>query len=214
MRGLDSGDKKQEAEEDGSDLRKAERNENGPEEILNTVGVSDQDVYVTCEGRMLRKEEQLQSCGVRDGSTIQVTSRMRGGGDDFSWSSSDLFIRLYFLVSVRHRHRCERTFSQNTKETLNSSCIFKVLRFARSNHFFRRSLQIGPQTSHCPFLFARFQASSKPQRCRFTVSKSQNISIQDRQHHCYVAGHTATPLNPMTSMSLCHAAPLPCTTRV
>ena len=27
--------------------------------------------------------------------------------DDLSWSTSDLIIRLYFLVSVRHRHRCE-----------------------------------------------------------------------------------------------------------
>ena len=50
------------------------------QEILNTVGGSEQDVYVTCEGKMLRKDEQLKSCGVRDGSTIQVTSRMRGGG--------------------------------------------------------------------------------------------------------------------------------------
>ena len=76
--------------------------------------------------------------------------------DDLSWSTSDLIIRPYFLVSVRHRHRCERAFSQNTKEALNSSCIFKVLRFAQSVHFFRRSLQISPQTSHCPFLFTRF----------------------------------------------------------
>ena len=30
--------------------------------------------------------------------------------DDFAWSSSDLIIRLYFLVGVRHRHRCERGF--------------------------------------------------------------------------------------------------------
>ena len=29
---------------------------------------------------MLRNDEQLKSCGVRDGSTIQVKSRMRGGG--------------------------------------------------------------------------------------------------------------------------------------
>ena len=80
--------------------------------------------------------------------------------DDFSWSSSNLIIRLYFLVGVRHRPGCERAFLQETKEALNSSCIFKVLRFAHSNHFFRRSLQIGPQTSHCTFLFTRFQASS------------------------------------------------------
>ena len=99
--------------------------------------------------------------------------------DDFSWSSSNLITRLYFLVGIRHRHRWERAFSQDTKEALNSSCICKVLRIAHSNHFLRRSLQIGPQTSHCTFLFTRFQASSKPQRCRFIFSKSQNISIPD-----------------------------------
>ena len=41
---------------------------------------SDWDVYVTCGGRILRKDDKLKSCGVRDGSTVQVTSRLRGGG--------------------------------------------------------------------------------------------------------------------------------------
>ena len=114
-------------------------------------------------------------------SRVPDTSESLGhfAGKRFSWSSSDLIIRLCFLVSVRHRHRCERASSQDAKEAPNSSCIFKVLRFAHLNHFFRRSLQIGPQTSHCPFLFTRFQASSKPQRCRFIVSMSLNISIPD-----------------------------------
>ena len=48
------------------------------QQIPNTVSGSDQDVYVTCEGRMLRTEDQLKSCGVRDGSTIQVMGRMGG----------------------------------------------------------------------------------------------------------------------------------------
>ena len=38
---------------------------------------------------------------------------------------------------------------------------------------------LSPQTSHRTFLFARFQASPEPQRCRFIVLKSQNISIPD-----------------------------------
>ena len=53
------------------------------QEILNTVGGGDQDLYVTCEGRMLRKDEHLKSCGVRDGSTIQVEQderRMKAQG--------------------------------------------------------------------------------------------------------------------------------------
>ena len=48
--------------------------------ILNTVSGSDWDVYATCEGRILRKDDEVKSCAVRDGSTVQVTSRMRGGG--------------------------------------------------------------------------------------------------------------------------------------
>ena len=32
-----------------------------------------------CEGRILGKSDELKSCGVRDGSTVQVVSRMRGG---------------------------------------------------------------------------------------------------------------------------------------
>ena len=42
------------------------------QKILNTVSGSDWDVYATCEGRILRKDDEMKSCGVRDG--------MRGGG--------------------------------------------------------------------------------------------------------------------------------------
>ena len=40
----------------------------------------DEDVYVTMHGRVLRRNEKLKSCEVTDGCTIQVMSRMRGGG--------------------------------------------------------------------------------------------------------------------------------------
>ena len=46
---------------------------------------------------------------------------------DFTWPTSDLIVRLYLLVGIRHGHRCERAVSLDTKESLNSSCIFKVL---------------------------------------------------------------------------------------
>ena len=39
-----------------------------------------EDAYVTMQGKVLRTREKLQICGVSDGCTIQVTSRMRGGG--------------------------------------------------------------------------------------------------------------------------------------
>ena len=116
--------------------------------------------------------------------------------DDFTWPTSGLIVRLNLVVGSRHRHRCERVVSQDTEESRNSSCIFSVLRSTRSNHFFCRSLQVCTQTSHSTFLSARFQASPEPQRCRFIVSESQKISIPDCR--------TASPLNPMTSRSLCH----------
>ena len=65
------------------------------------------------------------------------------------------------------------------EEALSSPCIFKVPRSAHPKNFFRRSLQVSPQRSHSTLLFTRFHTSSEPQRCRFTVSKSQNISIPD-----------------------------------
>ena len=41
---------------------------------------NDEDAYVTMHGRVLKKGERLGSCGVTDGCTVQVTSRLRGGG--------------------------------------------------------------------------------------------------------------------------------------
>ena len=35
---------------------------------------------MTMYGKVLRRSEKLKSCGVSDGCTIQVTSRLRGGG--------------------------------------------------------------------------------------------------------------------------------------
>ena len=50
------------------------------QKILNTVSGSDRDMYVTSGGRILKGSDKLKSCEVRDGSTVQVMRRMRGGG--------------------------------------------------------------------------------------------------------------------------------------
>ena len=50
------------------------------QKILNTVSGSDQDMYVTVHGRVLRRSGKLNSCGVSDGCTIQITSRLCGRG--------------------------------------------------------------------------------------------------------------------------------------
>ena len=43
---------------------------------MKKIPVSDQDVYVTSGGRTLRRRDKLESCEVRDGSILEVTSRM------------------------------------------------------------------------------------------------------------------------------------------
>ena len=50
------------------------------DDIVKKIPISDQDVYVTSGGRILRRSDKLESCEVRDGNTIQVTSMVRGGG--------------------------------------------------------------------------------------------------------------------------------------
>ena len=49
------------------------------EDVIRRVQ-NDEDVYVTMHGRVLKRGEKLKSCEVADGCTIQVTSRLRGGG--------------------------------------------------------------------------------------------------------------------------------------
>ena len=49
------------------------------EDVMRQIQ-KDEDVYVTLQGKVLRTSEKLKSCGLSDGCTIQVTSRMRGGG--------------------------------------------------------------------------------------------------------------------------------------
>ena len=47
-----------------------------------SVCCNESDVYVTSGGLMLRRNEEMRSCGVSAGSTVEVTSRMRGGGKE------------------------------------------------------------------------------------------------------------------------------------
>ena len=77
---MDSGDEKQEAEEeDGSDLRQLDvLPDDKISDVMRQIP-SGGDMYVT-GGRVLRGSGKLRSCGASDGCTIQVMSRMRGGG--------------------------------------------------------------------------------------------------------------------------------------
>ena len=48
--------------------------------VLRGGSEDDQDVYVMSDGRVLQVSDDLRSCGVRDGCTMQVVRRLRGGG--------------------------------------------------------------------------------------------------------------------------------------
>ena len=48
--------------------------------IPNRVCSSKQEVYMTCEGRVLRWNDELRCSGVRDGCTVLIMSKMHGGG--------------------------------------------------------------------------------------------------------------------------------------
>ena len=49
------------------------------EDVIRRIQ-NDEDVYVTMHGRVLKRGEKLKSYEVTDGCTIQVMSRLRGGG--------------------------------------------------------------------------------------------------------------------------------------
>ena len=54
-----------------------------PDDKVNDVIkqiLKNKDMYVTMHGRVLKRSDKLRNCGFTDGCTIQVTSRMRGGG--------------------------------------------------------------------------------------------------------------------------------------
>ena len=86
--------------------------------------------------------------------------------DDLSWPTPHFIVRVNLLASFWHKHRSQRAFSQDTME-------------AHPSRFFRKSLQVCPETSHSTLLCTRFQASSEPQRCRLMVSESQHVSVPD-----------------------------------
>ena len=126
--------------------------------------------------------------------------------DDFTWSTSVSIVRLYLLVSIRHpqsmRKDCPRKIFRSRSNPLASS---------KSWGSHGRLLLLGP----CKFAHRRVSARScssgfKPVRCRFAVSKSQNISPPRLAHHWHVAGHATTPLNPITSKRSLSRARLPC----
>ena len=48
--------------------------------ILNNACYIRQDMYVMCEGRVLRWNNELRSSGVSDGCTLYVLNMMRGEG--------------------------------------------------------------------------------------------------------------------------------------
>ena len=57
--------------------------------IPSSACCNKRDVYVTCEGRVSRRRDELKNFEIRDGSTMHVTSRLRGGGKQKDKKSED-----------------------------------------------------------------------------------------------------------------------------
>ena len=47
---------------------------------MDSKGYHKTALYVMCEGKVLRRSEELKNCEDRDGCTVHVVSRVRGGG--------------------------------------------------------------------------------------------------------------------------------------
>ena len=43
--------------------------------------VREDSMYVTLDRKVLKQSDDVKGCGVRDGSTLHVNHRVRGGGD-------------------------------------------------------------------------------------------------------------------------------------
>ena len=50
------------------------------QEVSSKLKYEIDDTYLTFEGKKLRWRDELNGCGILDGSTVQLTNKMRGGG--------------------------------------------------------------------------------------------------------------------------------------
>ena len=69
-------------------------------------------MYVTSGGRVLRRGDKLRSCGVYDGSTVQVVSRIRGGGRHKDKKSRQRRIETGTRVDEADNSRRSKLFSE------------------------------------------------------------------------------------------------------
>ena len=49
-------------------------------DVVKRIPSSACGMYVTCEGRVIRRDDEMKTCGIRDGSTVQLMCRMRSRG--------------------------------------------------------------------------------------------------------------------------------------
>ena len=88
--------------------------------IMNTASGSDQDLYAKSDGRVLRRSEELGNCGVRDGSTVQIVRRLRGGGkhkDNNRNGSTKKERTEHESISKKKRLRSSRRIQRNRWRT-------------------------------------------------------------------------------------------------
>ena len=52
------------------------------DDIVKKIVISDQNVYVTSGGSLLRGTDKMKNCGVRDGSAVQVYEHAMRGAEN------------------------------------------------------------------------------------------------------------------------------------
>ena len=86
------------------------------EDVMRRIR-NDKGAYVTMNGKVLRTSEKLKSCEVTDGSTIQVASRVRGGG--------------------RHKDKKSRDEKEHAASTKKTEQKFEKRQGMTRDHWFR-----------------------------------------------------------------------------
>ena len=86
------------------------------EDVMRRIQ-NDEDAYVTVHGRVLKRGEKLKSCEVTDGCTMQVTSRLRGGGKHKDKKSRDE------KKQAASTKKTEQKFGEETKKSDKEAMI-------------------------------------------------------------------------------------------
>ena len=116
--------------------------------------------------------------------------------DDLTWSSSNLIIRLYFLLSVGHKHRCERFFSQKYEEGAQLLVHLQSLEACTFEPLLSQVLADWPTNEPLPVPVHQVSSQLCTTALPFLSLEESKYLHSRLVHHCFVAGHTCDSVEP------------------